>query len=68
MGGRWKNFNFKIVGSRFFFLATVARLRVEFSALLHGQGKIIQMVFLHAQRINTIGVFLENRDNRRKKI
>jgi hypothetical protein len=35
MGGRWKNFNFKIVGNRFFLLATVARLRVEFSALLH---------------------------------
>jgi hypothetical protein len=37
MGGRWKNFNFKKVRSRFFFLATVARLRVEFSAFLHGQ-------------------------------
>jgi hypothetical protein len=37
MGGRWRNFNFKIVGNRFFFLATVAKLRVEFSALLHGQ-------------------------------
>ncbi len=50
MGGRWKNFNFKIVGNRCFLLAMVARLRVEFSALLHGQ-KSIQVVFLHAQRI-----------------
>jgi len=72
MGGRWKNFNFKIVGNRFFLLATVARLRVEFSALLNRQKTYTDCIHTwpkdtKSNQTQFLGSSLGKRDTRREK-